>query len=803
MANLEGLIIKNYYTELVEGATVNYNVSDDVAWESDGYIPRHYLIMVSGQQNVIRDGVMGEYRVQAEDLSISGIPPLSNPMTSPWAESSGYTIGMFSTTMLDINGGDNNTIGPGYSYHGFMHDLGLPGYPAGGSLNWILNDPPNLNFSTSNFTFPFNDPDLSWHPGYGGFTQHAYQSLEGAPGFVQPNKGKPQYQASNVIEDIFNEVQTAYPQWLTVSNAYISSIYDGQAIYRNSCDAIRSWMWFNTVGSGIDGIPVTENKVAFIVTLKDGWTVPAGGAELLTDINGEGIFIPYAASAQPVPQNPTLPFETRIILDGSYNSTVTTTSSNTVTHDTIDKGFKKQKEDISISGLVKRNTPTVITSIKIEADSGYYLSKKPYLKTKYQDNIKMVIRSKTKTSGKIKSYTIDLVYSNNKSTNSRINDILYINNNEKLTANISYKIEQIHTRTAVEITDLSINTSPIKSDGDKRMVTITGAPGATFGIAINENILEEIVDQNPDVSITRWTSNKGNDVSILSNNRRNDSHDYGYGKKLPIFTGTIGPSGVYSFTQQFPSCLVSSTKMSSGITTSRDVSVTDASNVNKHDRLYSREMGSIKIPIVDSVNYGTNVVTVGNDYSLLTLSDKEPVVFRRNKSYSVDIIPDLSSTLSDRLKDKLFGVSSNAITIKPAYTISQYTKKTFTFSMVEGSGTNFTITSFNDNTTGLSSSNDHEYSKELEVGAACSEIIKLKYLVTCSSSVASVTPPTSTSYTNLIASNNGGTYATLSNFTHTAVGSTTITLTFDLYISEMGYEDVDVSLDLDNILTLT
>ena len=71
--------------------------------------------------------------------------------------------------------------------------------------------------------------------------------------------------------------------------------------------------------------------------------------------------------------------------------------------------------------------------------------------------------------------------------------------------------------------------------------------------------------------------------------------------------------------------------MSSGITTSRDVSVTDASNVNKHDRLYSREMGSIKIPIVDSVNYGTNVVTVGNDYSLLTLSDKEPVVFRRNK----------------------------------------------------------------------------------------------------------------------------------------------------------------------------
>jgi len=54
---------------------------------------------------------------------------------------------------------------------------------------------------------------------------------------------------------------------------------------------------------------------------------------------------------------------------------------------------------------------------------------------------------------------------------------------------------------------------------------------------------------------------------------------------------------------------------------------------------------------------------------------------------------------------------------------------------------------------------------------------------------------------NSVAKDNGGTNVKILNFSHTATGSTSITLTFDLKINSFGKEDVNMELDLDNVLT--
>ena len=56
-------------------------------------------------------------------------------------------------------------------------------------------------------------------------------------------------------------------------------------------------------------------------------------------------------------------------------------------------------------------------------------------------------------------------------------------------------------------------------------------------------------------------------------------------------------------------------------------------------------------------------------------------------------------------------------------------------------------------------------------------------------------------WTNSVAKDNGGTKVRILNFSHTATGSTSITLTFDLKINSFGKEDVNMELDLDNVLT--
>ena len=177
-----------------------------------------------------------------------------------------------------------------------------------------------------------------------------------------------------------------------------------------------------------------------------------------------------------------------------------------------------------------------------------------------------------------------------------------------------------------------------------------------------------------------------------------------------------------------------------------------------------------------------------------TAGDNEILTFKRNKQYSVNLIPDLTSTIDSRVITK--------------YTLKQYTNPILKLRLTEGTGSSFTITQFNDVATGLSAGADHDVAYVGESKKGSTRLIKIKYLISCGANITAVTMPifskrqqSSSSWTNSVLKDNGRMDINISNFQNTAIGSTTITLTFDLLINKWGTEDVVMALDLDDVLT--
>jgi hypothetical protein len=754
--SLTGLKITNHYTVQEGGVTTGQaGLLDGYRYETAGFFPRHYMIRVSALDSVYdENGQFGNYRICAANLTISGksySPP--NDFFNPGSH---YDIGR--ATIQGI--------------------AGSTGY--GQDFLWLMNNPPTLPFETAPLWNLNTDLQSPWY-GYG-----TTDPSMGGPGT------KPRYNSSPWINFMLNYSGTN-SSLLNVQQLYIEN---GAAI-NNSLDKIHSWTWFDTIGEapGVPGLGEWGNEVIFIVQLKPNVVIPEivgeitpGQAdpypialELLSDIDGDGTFIPYTASGMMA--NPIIPFDAGLDIHGA-NVTITTTAETgtSVVQETIDGGFTTQKENLKLSGAVQKNKATKLVSIKIEADSGYYLPKNPNFKTVLNDNISMVIKSKTKSSGKVNSYTVDIIYKNSSKTST----------SNSVYGEITCLSDIVYSR-PLQIDSFQVNDSYIPSDGCDRKITITGKPGAIFGIAINENILD--IETDVVTGEERKIYQKGNDNSILSSNNISGKYDYGYGKELPVLKGTINSSGVYTFIQKFPSTDVVKTQTAAAETTTRDINVDDASKVVKYDKMYTRQLTNVKAPIVDSINTSTNVVTVDDH---ITIADNSPLVFKRNKQYSVDLIPDLTSTLGPRIR-----------TVIPTFTINQYCKPTLIVKLSEGSGSSFTITSFNDVATGLSAGQSYSYYfSDVEAGSNANKIISFKYLVTCSASITAVTMPifnntiqSSSSWTNSIPKYNNGTRVSVSNFQNTATGSTTITLTFDLKVERMGTSNVTMELDLDNVLT--
>tara|TARA_R110002012_G_scaffold6441_4_gene29580 strand:+ start:11914 stop:14301 length:2388 start_codon:yes stop_codon:yes gene_type:complete len=788
-------ILNHWYDNVQVGQTVDYNLTDQEAYNSPANIPRNWLIRVSPKKpSTSFMGFAGSsYRVLAKDLTISGVSSC-NVQNLHGAESN-YDLGR--AGIVSNNFGIYYNALTGADGSGALEDFYWLFKPDGMGdhlPNTWTNDY-NLNEATSGYgsTGLIFQYGIGLIPVDGILPDNSVSTWAGhlnTKDWLSGGSGqKPRFVTTAGMEQVWNLNPLLIQDNILAQWQILQDNPDWQTA--NSVDAIAGWTWFDTLGKeeleGID-IGLEGNEVIVIVTLKDGYTVPEvdenGFPPILSDIDIPVVLIDMLGNVS-ISALPIMPFTTDLTIEKSLYTTVTPTSDYTITQETENGGFKDEKEKLTISGKMTHNVLNQVASIKIEADSGYYFSKKPYLNTDFEDNLSMEIISKTKTNKKISSYTIEISYTNSVGT---------INTGYPK-ASINYSIEPVYSRT-LQIDKLVIDTSTIASVGDKRVVTITGKPGAVFGLAINEQFVNTMDDPNPDVTITRDVVQSIGARSIL--NRSNGVYDNFNGQEIPVLQGTIGKKGVYTFTQTFPSTEAVKTKTNVAKTSAAFISVDSNDGIRKGDKVYASDFTNLQSPVVSTIA-GANTVNLLTDGSAasVTIGDNEQVLFERKKVYDIRLISSLTSTLDSK--------------VKRTCRLFQYPKSTLKLRLYTAA-TAFTITHFNDVATGLSAGAEHDSVYIGEVDKLTSgKIITVKYLldIVNSDNFTAVTFPkfdkknqSNSKWTNSVPIDNSGTDITMLDFSRTALGANTITLTFKFKINKFGREDIIMVLDLDNILTI-
>tara|TARA_R110002020_G_scaffold140951_7_gene312573 strand:+ start:9078 stop:10655 length:1578 start_codon:yes stop_codon:yes gene_type:complete len=521
----------------------------------------------------------------------------------------------------------------------------------------------------------------------------------------------------------------------------------------------------------------------------------------------------------------------------TYNrdgATITVTPSSTwtglektLTNQQISSGFNSNLDTVSFNGSIRRGRPTIIASVLVTADSDKYFSTPPYLQTKTRG---LSLRLRNKVNQRLTvgdgvfftSYTYDLLFTSNGQHPS----------SSALNVNIKYITKAIPTISA-EIYDVNFGGRILSSSGETRLIKVAGTKGAVFGLAINENVESLITLSDGDAATSDEIVeiiDKANDTSILPTAKYKTN--YNYGKKIPIIRGTIPSSGVFEFSQSFPSVIVKATKVNGSMAASGATKIIfdNLTGVKVGDRIYSAGIPMTTASKVVTLNPDNDNVNECTLDTSVTLADNTSVEFKRARSYSIDIIPSLTSTLGSKIP-----------TTDPEYRLHQYLDTTLTITH-SITGTDLTITKFNDVATDLARGAEHilTYSGRAntintgdndtsppEYGST--KMFSVKLEISCvpasgpahtftakttpifSSKERKIHPKKSdgsnntnavvSNWTNSIAKSNGGTAVSITGIRFTPTGSATINLFYNVEILKWGTRNVDMELDLDTILT--
>jgi len=472
----------------------------------------------------------------------------------------------------------------------------------------------------------------------------------------------------------------------------------------------------------------------------------------------------------------------------------------TLVKETKGGGFTTEQVDYIISGTISFNEATTIGTLKIEALSNYFFPTSPYLETKFSNNIKLLLtkveKDSTRTNKNINIYTFSIIYQNKERTT----------RSSGLTAKLKYDSKAINARTCA-IHNVSFGSATIPISGDNRPIKIQGTPNATFGIAVNENVID-----------ATGPIHKHNDTSILSSSNTNATTTYNYGKTINIIKGTTNTNGIFEFNQKFPSSNFYK-QLTAAASSSRDIVLDDVDNLAVGDTLHVNDNTKFGYGATFT-RYTINTITTATKTvrlsSTITLANKTRVNFSRKKSYSIDIIPDLTCALGSTMP-----------TTDPTYRLTQYNKTVVRFELFT-SGTAFTITQLNDVDTDLSAGEEHHYYYAGEANRNIVAKIDLNYkLVAASGGFTTIRYPIFNSFigydasgraeaaqtdggsdwTNSVFRENGGTeiFSNGAKYTLSTASSSNDTchLHFTGYIKRFGDKDVNLKLDLDKILNVS
>ena len=482
--------------------------------------------------------------------------------------------------------------------------------------------------------------------------------------------------------------------------------------------------------------------------------------------------------------------------------TVTINSDYTLVKEIKGSGFAKEQTDYIMSGTVAFNKATTIATLKIETTENYYFPSSPYLETKFRNNIKLLLtkidKNSDRTNRNITAYTFSVIYQSKEATTRP----------SGLFAELKYNSRPVTVRTPT-IHHISFGPTTIPEGGAFRPIKVIGTPSATFGIAINENFLD-----------ATGTINKHNDTSILSTSNANSTVTYNYGKTMNVIKETLDSTGMFKFNQRFPQSVFHK-RVNGAVSASSTINLDDVEDLAVGDSFKiggsanslgyeSSGLSRITIQSIDTTNKRVVVKTP------VTIADNSWVYFTRKRSYSIDVIPDLTSTFSNKIP-----------TVDPTYRLNQYVKTLVRFQLFTA-GTTFTITQLNDVDTSLSAGAEHYHYLTGIANRNRLVPFSLKYkLVAASDGFNTIRHPifnsfvahdgTGTSsaaqsnggsdWTNSVFSTNGGTHIVSQGAKYTlstaSVTNDTCHLLFRGWIRKFGTEDVDLKLDLDKVLTVS
>ena len=572
--------------------------------------------------------------------------------------------------------------------------------------------------------------------------------------------------------------------------------------------------WYTSEQVDYDA-PPESNVVLVWVRLKDEFQMPPEDHKIKIDINGDARWI--ETGPQGMPAFSTCEFDLISNSSNSATETITATSDATIVREVLNSGFsgnkynyvKGEKTIYKISGKFKKNKPTTVAKIKIEANDGMFLpsytylnsySKLKHLNVNSEDFIKLILTNTEETNNNITSLEYDLVY----------NNIKTVKRVDGLSANLNHKAISIPTRTNC-LGQISVGGTIIADSGGAKLIKISGIPGSTFAINVDENIYDLESESYSEDGTKARVRQQVLDKSILDSSISTSRVDE-YGNTKNIIEGVIDSSGSYSFTQKFPSSIVKKTKINGARDGVSSLILDDITGIKVGDRVIIRKTHSHAgipdtnaVTTVSSLTPATNTIGVS---SSVTAADNAGVVFKRRRTYSLNLIKDLSSTpCANTTTDFVFEQRLDPLlTLKVSTAGSAY--------KINGGGMGVASTS-----TYLGKA--YKTANSLKANRRHEQIYDITYSLTnATSNFATVTSPIfnthkdavydsdgnhieGSHWSNSIPNENGGTKVNIQTVSVSAVGSTSLTIKVRLVVIKWGSKDVTMELNLDKILTLT
>ena len=447
----------------------------------------------------------------------------------------------------------------------------------------------------------------------------------------------------------------------------------------------------------------------------------------------------------------------------------------------------------TISTTTKSTQSTVLATIRVQADDGYYFTKKPYLKSTFKDNIKLSFSSVTKNSENlITDYYFKLIYKNTTNTS------LFNNMKAELICNA-----QVIKTKALEISAIRIGNPLIPIVGDNRNVRVYGSPGAEFELSFSRRSTGE---------------------SILSDTYTNSSMLDPIIGSIGSLKKKIGKRGFYQFPVTFPSGYILSTNQDGSITNGTDHVYDSISGVLIGDQILvkTRSVPTATEVLVTELEPGGVANKLKFD-TAVSITDNADVIFVRADEYYINIEAGenttLASTIPSRTNPEPATADGSLERRGYNYMFNQRKNPMLKLTVSSADTTHLELNGAADivkigkpnastNNLGRMGNTTHYFSISYSltpkgghstINELSSPTLKFSNteLTTTDKSGAGVT---TSHWTNSVAADNGGTKISIFNITQAGTGTGTYTITADVIIYKWGTKSVTMNLDLDQII---